>query len=279
MGLNNNTDSNSLGSSIMSNADYTAQGIGGIGDLGLGIYNIVQGNRAAKQARADLATALGNRPDLSPSTAFADAERNAYSKKMLNMQRQSLQRNLASGIQAASADPRALAASLTGMQRGAAMAEQQAMQAQAQQQMQATMKRGEAEQMATRLKENRSQGDITRESQNLASARQAIGQGIGQAFGGLGSMAGGMAGGGFGQAAAGLFGAKEGAKVPKTPGKFSHESNPIDIVRDGAKVGEMTGGEYILNPKQASDIKSVVASGDKAKLHSYMKSLIKKFEK
>lgn len=278
MGLNNNTGSNSSESSFMSNADYTAQGIGGIGDIGLGIYNIVQGNRAAKQAKADLATALGNRPDLSPSTAFADAERNAYSKKMLNMQRQSLQRNLASGIQAASADPRALAASLTGMQRGAAMAEQQAMQAQAQQQMQATMKRGEAEQMSTRLKEVRSQGDITRESQNLASARQAMGQGIGQIAGGLGSVAGGMAGGGFGQAAMGLFGA-EGAKVPKTPGKFSHESNPIDIVRDGAKVGEMTGGEYILNPKQASDIKSVVASGDKAKLHSYMKSLIKKFEK
>ena len=279
MGLNNNTGSNSLGGSIMSNADYTAQGIGGIGDLGLGIYNVVQGSRAAKQAKADLATALGNRPDLSPSAAFADAERNAYSKKMLNMQRQSLQRNLASGIQAASADPRALAASLTGMQRGAAMAEQQAMGAQAQMKMQATMKRGEAEQMATRLKENRSQGDITRESQNLASARQAMGQGIGQIAGGLGSMAGGMAGGGFGQAAMGLFGAKEGAKVPKTPGKFSHESNPIDIVRDGSKVGEMTGGEYILNPKQASDIKSVVASGDKAKLHSYMKSLIKKFEK
>jgi len=141
------------------------------------------------------------------------------------------------------------------------------------------MKRGEAEQMSTRLKEARSQGDITRESQNLASARQAMGQGIGQIAGGLGSMAGGMVGGGFGKAAMGLFGAKEGAKVPKTPGKFSHESNPIDIVRDGAKVGEMTGGEYILNPKQASDIKSVVASGDKAKLHSYMKSLIKKFEK
>ena len=275
MGLNNNTDSNSF----MSNADYTAQGIGGIGDIGLGIYNVVQGTRAAKQARADLATALGNRPDLSPSTAFADAERNAYSKKMLNMQRQSLQRNLASGIQAASADPRALAASLTGMQRGAAMAEQQAMGAQAQQQMQATLRRGAAEQRSTEMMENRSQADIARESQNLASAQQAIGTGIGQSFSGLGSLAGGMAGGGFGKAAAGFFGAEKGAKVPKTPGKFSHESNPIDIVRGGAKVGEMTGGEYILNPKQASDIKSVVASGDKAKLHSYMKSLIKKFEK
>jgi hypothetical protein len=279
MGLNNNMGSNSLESSFMSNADYTAQGIGGIGDIGLGIYNVVQGTRAAKQAKADLATALGNRPDLSPSTAFADAERNAYSKKMLNMQRQSLQRNLASGIQAASADPRALAASLSGMQRGAAVAEQQAMGAQAQMQMQATLRRGAAEQQSTQMMENRSQADIARESQNLASAQQAIGTGIGQSFSGLGSLAGGMAGGGFGKAAAGIFGAEKGAKVPKTPGKFSHESNPIDIVRGGAKVGEMTGGEYILNPKQASDIKSVVASGDKAKLHSYMKSLIKKFEK
>jgi hypothetical protein len=275
MGLNNNMGSNSSGGSFMDNADLLATGVGGLGDLGLGIYNVVQGTRAAKQAKADLATALGNRPDLSPSTAFADAERNAYSKKMLNMQRQSLQRNLASGIQAASADPRALAASLSGMQRGAAVAEQQAMGAQAQMQMQATMKRGEAEQMATRLKENRSQGDITRESQNLASARQAIGEGIGGIASGAGSVAGSV----YGLNAAGFFGAEKGAKVPKTPGKFSHESNPIDIVRDGAKVGEMTGGEYILNPKQASDIKSVVASGDKAKLHSYMKSLIKKFEK
>ena len=162
MGLNNNTGSNSSESSFMSNADYTAQCIGGIGDIGLGIYNVVQGTRAAKQARADLATALGNRPDLSPSTAFADAERNAYSKKMLNMQRQSLQRNLASVIQAASADPRALAASLSGMQRGAAMAEQKAMGAQAQMQMQATLRRGAAEQRSTEMMENRSQADIAR---------------------------------------------------------------------------------------------------------------------
>jgi hypothetical protein len=129
--------------------------------------------------------------------------------------------------------------------------------------------------MATNLKEKRSQGDIARESQNLAFAQQAIGEGIGGIASGVGSVAGSV----YGLNAGGFFGAEKGAKVPKTPGKFSHESNPIDIVRDGDKVGEMTGGEYILNPKQASDIKSVVASGDKAKLHSYMKSLIKKFEK
>lgn len=250
--------------------DYLAQGIGGIGDIGLGIYNIVQGSRAAKQAKADLATAMANRPDLSPSTAFADAERQAYSKKMLNMQRQSLQRNLAQGVGAASADPRVLAASLQGMQRQAALGEQQAMQAQAQQQMQATLRRGQAEQQATRMMEARSQGDIQRESQNLASARQAIGAGVGQAAGGLGSAVGGFAG---------YFSGKDGAKVPKTPGEFSHKTNPIDIVRDGAKVGEMTGGEYIFNPTQVEKIKGHVSSGNKESLHKYMKSLIKKFEK
>jgi len=262
----------SVGSSDMgaTKLDYYAQGAGGLADLGLGIYNIVQGSRAAKQAKADLQTALSNRPDLSPSTAFADAERQAYSKKMLNMQRQSLQRNLASGIQAASADPRVLAASLTGMQRGAAMGEQQAMQAQAQQQMQATVRRGQAEQEATQMMEARSQGDINREQQNLLGAQQAIGQGIGQVVGGVGSVAGSVAG---------IRNMKDGGTIKKTPGEFSHKTNPIDIMKDGAKVGEMTGGEYIFNPTQVEKIKGHVSSGNKENLHKYMKSLIKKFEK
>ena len=263
----------SVGSSDMgaTKLDYYAQGAGGLADLGLGIYNIVQGSRAAKQAKADLANAMANRPDLSPSTAFADAERQAYSKKMLNMQRQSLQRNLASGIQAASADPRVLAASLTGMQRGAALGEQEAMQAQAQQQMQATLRRGQAEQQATQMMEARSQGDIQRESQNLIGARQAVGSGIGQVVGGIGSVAGSVAGIG------GMM--KDGGTIKKTPGEFSHKTNPIDIMKDGAKVGEMTGGEYIFNPTQVEKIKGHVASGNKENLHKYMKSLIKKFEK
>jgi hypothetical protein len=260
---------------FLENADLIGQGAGGIGDIGLGIYNIVQGSRAAKQAKEDLALAMGNRPDLNPSTAFADAERNAYSKKMLNMQRQSLQRNLASGINAASADPRALAASLSGMQRQSAIGVQQATQAQADTQMKATIQRGQAEQQSTMLKERRSQGDIEREGQNLASARQAIGTGIG----GIASGAGSIAGSAFGLNKGGFFSEGGKAKVKKTPGKFSHKSNPINIVKDGDKIGEMTGGEYILNPTQAKDIKSAVASGDQKKLHNYMKSLIKKSEK
>lgn len=72
---------------------------------------------------------------------------------------------------------------------------------------------------------------------------------------------------------------KSGGSIKKTPGEFSHDKNPIDIVREGAKIGEMTGGEYIFNPTQMKDIKGMVSGGDKEKLHKYMKGLITKFEK
>lgn len=55
-----------------------------------------------------------------------------------------------------------------------------------------------------------------------------------------------------------------------TSGSFSHSSNPIDIVQDGVKVGEATGGEYILNPEQAARLK---------KESSYARKLFKQFEK
>ena len=73
--------------------------------------------------------------------------------------------------------------------------------------------------------------------------------------------------------------AEKGASIEKTPGEFSHDKNPIDIVREGAKIGEMTGGEYIFNPDQMKSIKSMVAKGSNKELHGYMKGLIKEFEK
>lgn len=55
-----------------------------------------------------------------------------------------------------------------------------------------------------------------------------------------------------------------------TQGAFNHDTNPIDLVQDGQKVGEATGGEYILNPEQAASI---------AKQSSYAKKLFKMFER
>jgi len=47
---------------------------------------------------------------------------------------------------------------------------------------------------------------------------------------------------------------ENGGKVKKTPGQFSHRKNPIDVMQNGAKIGELTGGEYVLNPEQAAAI-------------------------
>jgi hypothetical protein len=44
-----------------------------------------------------------------------------------------------------------------------------------------------------------------------------------------------------------------------TDGEFSHKTNKIALVdqEDGEKVGEVTGGEGILNPDQFADLESV----------------------
>lgn len=63
--------------------------------------------------------------------------------------------------------------------------------------------------------------------------------------------------------------------IQKTPGEFSHKTNPIDIMKDGAKIGEMTGGEYIFNPSQAKKLKQLSSSGN-SKLHKFVSSLLNK---
>jgi DNA-dependent RNA polymerase auxiliary subunit epsilon len=54
-----------------------------------------------------------------------------------------------------------------------------------------------------------------------------------------------------------------------SPGEFSHKTNPIDMVKKGEKVGELTGGEVILNPEQE---KKVAAESP------YFRALVKKFQ-
>jgi hypothetical protein len=63
--------------------------------------------------------------------------------------------------------------------------------------------------------------------------------------------------------------------VQKTPGKFSHKENPIHIMKDGAKIGEMTGGEYIFNPSQAKSMQKLAKSGN-SDLHKFVRSLLNK---
>ena len=64
----------------------------------------------------------------------------------------------------------------------------------------------------------------------------------------------------------------------KTPGEFSHEENPIDLVQDGKKVGEATGGEYIFNPEQSDKIREL-AEKERSPLSKYVIGLLNRFDK
>ena len=75
---------------------------------------------------------------------------------------------------------------------------------------------------------------------------------------------------------------KKGGKITKdggvTPGKFDHDSNPIDMVQDGEKVGEATGGELILPPDDVEEIRMALQGEDKDDAFELMKRLVDKYD-
>jgi hypothetical protein len=73
---------------------------------------------------------------------------------------------------------------------------------------------------------------------------------------------------GFGMQQTVPFMKKQGGMM--TNGEFNHDTNPIDIVQNGVKVGEATGQEVILNPEQAAKI---------SKESSFARKLFKRFAK
>jgi hypothetical protein len=70
---------------------------------------------------------------------------------------------------------------------------------------------------------------------------------------------------------------EETEEVMETPGEFNHNTNPIDLVQDGEKIGEATGGEYIFNPEQSEMLKQLAAQGD-SELHRYLRELLSREE-
>jgi hypothetical protein len=117
-----------------------------------------------------------------------------------------------------------------------------------------------------------SQGDTERglgrsltqdQALNQMALTQDIGSAASSAFGMLGQM--------------GQMGEK-GMKVKETPGEFSHRTNPIDLVRNGTKIGEATGGELIFNPEQSGKLETLATEGS-TELHKYLRGLFKKFNK
>lgn len=76
-------------------------------------------------------------------------------------------------------------------------------------------------------------------------------------------------------AAGGKLSYEDGGEVMETPGEFSHEENPIEMIDgEGEKVGEVTGGELVFNPEQSSIIEELVSLGDEDSLMQYLKDLM-----
>jgi hypothetical protein len=244
-------------------ASSVAAGVGGIGDLGTGIYNIFNSIRESKQSKAEIERLRKTAPVLTTPSQFYEAQKMAYDSRLVELQRDAVARNVSQSLQTVGQlGGRAALGAVSSLQTGANRAMQEIGLDAAKQRMEATSQLGFAREREQGRTESRYRMDLGNEQDRYAAARAGIGQGVGQAVGGLAN-------------AAMLF-VKDGAVV-KTPGKFSHDKNPIDIVKSGAKIGEMTGGEYIFNPKQMEKIKTFVATDDKSKLHSYVKSLIRKF--
>jgi len=130
----------------------------------------------------------------------------------------------------------------------------------------------------------------TKAMQNLAAEQKAVGQRkadiAGQELSGIRSEK--AAGtqnlfGGIEDIAGGIGQMKKGGKIDSeeggvTPGKFDHDSNPIDMVKDGEKIGEATGGELILPPDDVQEIRMALDKGDKESAFELMERLVAKYD-
>ena len=252
------------------------QYLGSVGQIAGGVANIIQGyntldNVDIQGAENAVAALKNNRPGLGTPTEFFQMQKEAYDQRLMAMRTEDINRGLATNVAAAQQyGARGLGSTLAATAQ-AQRAQQQEVLQQQRFQTQALGSLAAARERETQRREDRSRFDIglaydelKAEQARDAYARQQITQG----FIGVGT----------GIASAALTGgmAEKGAKV--TPGEFSHDKNPIDIVQEGTKIGEMTGGEYIFNPQQANKMMNEAGKGN-SPLHKFVRKTLNRFHK
>ena len=217
-------------------------GVQAVAGVGQAIYGVQQ----LRKANAQMDELLAGAPKLGLPSAYEQYAAKALDQSALRQQTESINRRLSTSTDALSkAGGRALLGGLQSQVTTANTAELQAQDAQRQREMQGLQVLGNAQAQNQQMKENR----FRMQYGAADSAKQAA---LGNIGGGIGSAAGGALQAGL-EYEKGMFKAKNGAKLQ---GEFSHESNPITMTnKAGEVVGEATGSEYIINPKQASAIK------------------------
>lgn len=262
-----------------------AGGVGGIfgGIMALKDYNQNIGDAQSylTQTQNELNRLKESQPSLDTPSAYYEAVKGAYDQRLMQQRTEDINRALATTSQAAAQyGARGLGATL------AATAQAQRQQRQValdQQQLQtsALQNLGAAQQATTQLREARSQADISRAREDEMLAQQNIGALEQQRIEAIAGIAGGAAGviGGT----TGLI-LEKGGEIEKTPGEFSHKTNPIHVIDDdGEKIAEMTGGEYIIAPKDANKMKEMSEGKPTPqranRLFKFVRSLVRRFEK
>jgi hypothetical protein len=221
-------------------------------------------------AEAGVRDAYATRPGLGTPVEFYNMQKEAYDQRLMAMRVEDINRGLATNVAAAAQyGARGLGSTLAATAQ-AQRAQQQEILQQQRLQTGALGTLAQAREREIQRREQRATFDIGYAYDNLKAeqareqyARQQIAQGI------VGTAA------GIARTAV-TFGAEQGAKV--TPGEFSHDTNPIDIVQEGTKIGEMTGGEYIFNPQQAGQMAREAKKGN-SPLHKFVRNTLNKFHK
>lgn len=264
--------SSGAGGDALSKAAGAATGVGQI--VG-GVTNIVMGARALRDvdiagAEKGVKDAYATRPGLGTPVEFYNMQKEAYDQRLMAMRLEDINRGLATNVAAAQQyGARGLGATLAATAQ-AQRAQQQEVLQQQRLQTSALGTLAQAREREIQRREQRATFDIGIAYDNLKAeqareqyAKQQIAQGIVGTASGIARTA-------------VTFGAEQGAKV--TPGEFSHETNPIDIVQEGTKIGEMTGGEYIFNPRQAKQMAREAKKGN-SPLHKFVRKTLNKFHK
>jgi hypothetical protein len=243
-----------------------------IGTLGPVVAKFISGRKAASNLEDDSAAAQAaaeqkyndlkaNMPQYGVGSAWNQYLAQSKQDPAADMQRQIAAEQEATSIGALkSGGAKAILGGLGASQRQAAQsrmgieAQSAARQQSAlgefagQQQRVQDMNIGTAQQIDAREMQRQQQiADQASYNQNMAGMMktQAAGDAIGGVLGAFGQ-------GTFKDVDFKNFFKRSGGMV--TPGEFSHETNPIDMLKDGAKIGEMTGGEVILNPEQQEEV-------------------------
>jgi len=286
--------------------------VGGVIDIFAGAAGKKRGQDALDKANQNLESLKASQPSLSTPAEYYDAVKNAYDQRLLSMRNEDINRSLATTTQAAQQyGSRGLGAVMQAQQQAQGQLRQEAMNQQ-QLQTQALTNLATARERETGLREARSNRDLEYGYDAKALSEAQLAQARQQMSGGIASAVGGLATVGLGIAAANKYGggnknkfknletgageegdflppvqpvggggfAKKGIKVQKTPGEFNHDTNEMYVVdEDGKSMGiALTGGEYVIAPKDAQKLKQLVGSG-KGELHKFVGSLVKRFEK